>query len=51
MLEQGVVIAFIQIFLGHNDIRTTTRYTHISEKNLRLISNPLDNILFGPKKS
>lgn len=45
MLENGTSIAYIQELLGHNDIKTTLRYTHVSKKELGKIENPLDALL------
>lgn len=44
LLEAGTDIKFIQELLGHNDIKTTLRYTHVSENNLKKIKSPLDSI-------
>lgn len=44
LLENGTDIKFIQELLGHNDIKTTLRYTHVSEKSLKKIKSPLDNL-------
>jgi site-specific recombinase XerD len=44
LLEAGTDIAFIQQLLGHNDLKTTLRYTHVSRKNLKNIKSPLDSI-------
>jgi site-specific recombinase XerD len=44
LLEHGTDIKFIQEILGHNDINTTLRYTHVSKKSLDLIESPLDKI-------
>lgn len=44
LLENGTDITFIQQLLGHNDIKTTMRYTHVSQKSLRNIKSPLDDI-------
>lgn len=44
LLEAGTDIKFIQELLGHNDIKTTLRYTHVSQKSLRNIKSPLDNM-------
>lgn len=44
LLENGTDIRFIQELLGHNDIKTTLIYTNVSDKNLRKIKSPLDDI-------
>lgn len=44
LLEAGTDIAFIQQLLGHKDIKTTMRYTHISKQTIKKIKSPLDNI-------
>jgi integrase/recombinase XerD len=44
LLENGTDIKFIQELLGHNDIKTTLRYTHVSKESLRKIKSPLDNM-------
>ncbi len=44
LLEGGTDIKFIQELLGHNDIKTTLRYTHVSKKALGKIESPLDRI-------
>jgi site-specific recombinase XerD len=44
LLEQGTDIRFIQELLGHNDIKTTLIYTEVTNKNIRNITSPLDNI-------
>ena len=45
LLENGIDIAYIQSLLGHNDIKTTMRYTHVSKNVLGKIENPLDAII------
>lgn len=45
LLENGTDIKFIQELLGHNDIKTTLRYLHVSKKELAKIESPLDKIL------
>ncbi|AWG23620.1 integrase [Flavobacterium faecale] len=44
LLEQGTDIRFIQELLGHKDIKTTLLYTEVTDKNLRKITSPLDNL-------
>jgi integrase/recombinase XerD len=44
-LEQGVDIRYIQAWLGHESIKTTQRYTHVSEHNFKNFKNPLDELL------
>jgi len=46
MLEEGIDITFIKQFLGHNDLKTTLRYTHVSNKIAQKLRNPFDNIKF-----
>ena len=45
LLENGTDISYIQKLLGHNDIKTTLRYTQISNKDRGKIENPLDRIM------
>ncbi len=44
-LEQGIDIRFIQSWLGHESVKTTQRYTHVSEHNFKNFKNPLDELL------
>jgi site-specific recombinase XerD len=44
LIEAGTDIRYIQQLLGHNNLKTTERYTHVSNKALTLIKNPLDNL-------
>ena len=44
LLESGTDIRLIQELLGHNSIKTTVRYTHVSIRNLSNISSPLDKL-------
>jgi len=45
LLENGTDIKYIQELLGHNDIKTTLRYTHVSIKQMQNIESPLDKII------
>jgi integrase/recombinase XerD len=44
LIEKGTDVVFIQKLLGHNDIRTTLRYLHVSNKDLMNILSPLEDI-------
>ncbi|MDX1906577.1 MAG: site-specific integrase [Bacteroidia bacterium] len=44
LLEAGTDIAFIQELLGHQDIKTTLRYTQVSSQSIKKIKSPLDTI-------
>ncbi|MFV0570843.1 MAG: tyrosine-type recombinase/integrase [Xanthomarina gelatinilytica] len=42
MLENGVDLRYIQELLGHSKPETTMIYTHVAQKDILQISNPLD---------
>ena len=44
-LEQGTDLRYIQKLLGHNNVKTTERYTYVSKKHLQNIKSPLDRIV------
>lgn len=44
LLEGGTDLRYIQKLLGHNSIKTTEIYTHISKKDISRIKSPLDQI-------
>lgn len=44
LLEKGVDIRYIKDILGHFDIKTTERYTHVSKRMLVNIISPLDDL-------
>jgi site-specific recombinase XerD len=46
-LEDGVDIRYIQEFMGHGSVRTTERYTHVTQEGVERILSPLDR--FDPE--
>ncbi len=42
-------INIIQELLGHNRLKTTERYTHISNRTIQRVVSPLDTIFINPK--
>jgi len=44
LLENGTDIRYIQDLMGHNDIRTTIRYTHVAKKAIEKIQSPIDRL-------
>ncbi|HBD08722.1 MAG TPA: integron integrase, partial [Syntrophobacteraceae bacterium] len=44
LLENGVNIRMVQELMGHSDVRTTEIYTHVMEKDLRVVASPLDQL-------
>lgn len=41
LLENGVDVRYVQELLGHHNIRTTQRYTHVTNPALKRIKSPL----------
>lgn len=44
LLEGGTDIRIIQELLGHNSVKTTERYTHVSTKQIGKVQSPLDKL-------
>lgn len=46
LMENGVDLRYIQVLLGHSNIKTTEVYTHVTSKAMQGIKSPLDGIKF-----
>jgi integrase/recombinase XerD len=44
LLEQGADLRTIQILLGHQDLKETTVYLHLSRRHLNATASPLDSL-------
>ncbi len=44
LLEQGTDIRYIQALMGHENSKTTERYTHVTTKGFSAIRSPLDGL-------
>ena len=47
LLEGGTDIRYIQELLGHGNLKTTLRYTHVSKLKLERIISPADRLKWG----
>jgi site-specific recombinase XerD len=47
LLEDGVPLETIRIFLGHSDIKTTTLYTHLTARAQRSAMDAVNRIMSG----
>jgi site-specific recombinase XerD len=52
LLEQSIDIRYIQVLMGHENSKTTERYTHVTTRGFSKIKSPLDGlgIDFNPQK-
>jgi site-specific recombinase XerD len=48
LLEGGTDIKYIQALLGHSNLRTTERYTHVARRSILRIQSPLDTSTSDP---
>ena len=44
LLDKGIDVVMIQKLLGRNDIKTTLRYLHVTNKGLSKILSPMEDI-------
>jgi len=44
LMEGGTDIMTIKTLLGHNSLRTTSIYTHVSKKHIAKVQSPLDKL-------
>lgn len=44
MLENGINIRMLQELLGHADVKTTERYTHVMDKDISQLTSPLEGL-------
>jgi integrase/recombinase XerD len=47
LLDKGTDVTMIMKLLGHNDIKTTLRYLHVTNRDVLNIISPLDQLNLG----
>jgi site-specific recombinase XerD len=50
VLEDGYDTRYLQQLLGHNSIKTTQRYTHLTNESVLKVRSPFDKIKLGERK-
>ena len=43
-LDKGTDVAIIMKLLGHNDLKTTLRYLHVTNRDILKLVSPLDDL-------
>ena len=46
LLDKGTDVTIIMKLLGHNDIKTTLRYLHVTNRDVLQVISPLDDLRF-----
>ena len=46
LLEYGTDLRYIQVLMGHESVKTTEIYAHVTTKGFDQIKNPLDDLDF-----
>lgn len=49
LLDKGTDVTMIMKLLGHNDLKTTLRYLHVTNRDMLQVFSPLDDLNLDPK--